>query len=85
MNAVAQNLPPQNERRSQKWLWAAPLLVLGVFVLVLLPQWREPTYGGKTVSKWFDEASRMGTQELYRSEALRAFAAMEGDAVPFLV
>jgi hypothetical protein len=52
---------------------------------MLLPRWREPAYGGKKVSKWFDEAANMTSEERYRSEAWQAFEMMEGDAVPFLV
>jgi hypothetical protein len=85
MNAEAQNPPPQHKRRWQKWLWAALVVVLGVFVLVRLPGLREPAYAGKKVSEWFNEAANMPPHELYGSEAWRAFEEMEGDAVPFLV
>lgn len=44
-----------------------------------------PSYQGKTARQWFAEAEATPGTRFLNSESYRAFVAMEGDAVPFLI
>jgi hypothetical protein len=87
MCADSNNGDARRAGRWQTWFWASLPLVLVLFLLALtfLPRWLEPSYGGKRVSQWFDEAVGLTSDEFHRSEAYQAFSEMEGDALPFLI
>ncbi len=74
-----------------KW-WLATLLVLiavAVFIGYQLcypsDKIQGPIYQGKTARQWFAEAEATPGTRFLNSESYRAFVAMEGDAVPFLI
>jgi len=75
--------PPHH---SQYTLWMAPFLAAGVLLLLLFRGCQEPTYGGRPVSAWFEDSLALTPQQWdSSSEPDRAFEALEGDAVPFLI
>ncbi|MBI2929230.1 MAG: HEAT repeat domain-containing protein [Verrucomicrobia bacterium] len=66
------------------WLGVVLLLLLGLAILVRSLTPSLPTYAGKRVDDWFEQAVRMTSTE-YSESARRAFEEMEEEAIPFLV
>lgn len=65
-------------------------VVAGLLLLTLSARWLrdqpppEPTYAGKTLGEWFDHAGSL-SQPVSDPSVRTALAAMEGDAIPFLL
>ena len=76
----------ENPARFKKWLWIGLSFFLFLAVLLFF-LWKrpEPSYGGKQISEWFEDAVNENGASLSASPSMRAFEQMEGDAIPFLI
>ena len=79
-NTATNDSPPRHR------IWIVSGILAAFCAIGLLTVWleREPTFGGKSVSQWFEKSEPMTSDEYQNSECRTAFAEMEGDAVPFL-
>ena len=71
--------------RSATWFSAIALAALSVLGLLCWPDRPEPSYHGKSVSQWFDQALPLSGIKQRESGCIQAFEEMGGDAIPFLV
>lgn len=73
-----------HQRKSGKWFWTVFSVTIGLASLPLLLIWLEPSYNGRRISDWFEQAVQENSPNYHDSESFRAFWKMEGRAVPYL-
>lgn len=57
--------------KSIKWYWAIPIVALGLILVSFIIGRLEPSYAGKSVCEWFEEAVRTGPTQLWNRNPKR--------------
>lgn len=74
--------PPR--RRFAKWFIAASLCIVCLVTLIRAAALSGPTYNGKQVRYWFEEAVKLEPGRDKDAACSKAFLELDGDAIPFL-